>query len=329
LKIDLLLNTECKYFFDQCQHFSSSTLAHYKSTLRKLFLHFKESPHEASFKEFYRNQNSKGELLGTAPIDRTAIVDFFKSFPPEHQASKYDAICKLRVFFNVLSRPGAPLENVPNPTAGLRVKRSVSAKKDIIDVDEFKLLIRATSLTDNPKLAKAIISILFGTGIRVSELAELPLVSPEKLQTIIVPPIKSIHEYEQPLISATVESIKDYLNNERKHESPLLLVTPNGRKLTGQWVNQLIKELCILANIKKNILSHNMRHSFATALWDNGVSLSEIANLLNQTLETTATIYVHRSSSDQIRRMVNGSPLAKLVGDFWSKVEFLSPPKRM
>lgn len=88
-----------------------------------------------------------------------------------------------------------------------------------------------------------------------------------------------------------------------------LFLTPTGKKLSGEWVNKLLRSLCTVAGVKKNITAHCMRHSFATNLWQNGADLVEIKELLNHTSIAATRNYVHLLPPSNLREMVDQGPL--------------------
>ncbi|MGI6286742.1 tyrosine-type recombinase/integrase [Neomoorella humiferrea] len=219
------------------------------------------------------------------------------------------------------------MEGLPNPAEGLQIpvpKRIV--KKDILSPAEFAKLLASAEATGYPQLARAIVTALYGTGIRVSELINLPLVNDlENRQALLVFSPKNKKEYLVPLLPEVRTSISAYIKGERrlvpvnpKTES-LLFLTPKGKKLSGQWIYELLATLCAKAGIQKKITSHCLRHSFATNLWKNSADIAEIKELLNHAYISTTQIYVHTLLEANIRKVICDNPLVKIVENFWSQ----------
>jgi|GEM_PF-5992447 len=330
--MDLMANEECRYFF---QHYkmAASTARYYAITLRKLFRFIGEHPAKVSFRNFYENYNERGEFLSISPVDTAFIDEFLKTIPEPYY--KRQVLSQLRTFFRVLCSSGGPLEGLPNPAQGIQVKVPERiVVRDVITPDEFSKMIACAGASEHPQLSRAVVTTLYGTGLRVSELINLPLVEDvEHLRALLVPSPKTRKEYLLPLLPQVMESILTYIRGERRlvparpETESLLFLTPKGRKLSGQWVNKLLKSLCAKAGIQKGITSHCLRHSFATNLWKNGADIAEIKELLNHASITTTQLYVHTLPRRDLRKVIYDNPLAKIVGNFWSR-QFMTADNR-
>ncbi|WP_170291011.1 tyrosine-type recombinase/integrase [Neomoorella glycerini] len=211
-----------------------------------------------------------------------------------------------------------------NPLEEIKMSAPGPAKRDTLTQEKFKKIIASTSDCGFPQLAQVIVTTLYGTGIRVSELINLPYIeNPNNLEALLIPSIKTKKEYLLPLLPWVVNSITEYIKGERSRipadpdAASFLFLTPKGKKLSKSWINKLLKSLCIEAGIQKNITAHCMRHSFATNLWKNGANLVEIKELLNHASINTTMNYVHLLPRSNQRKMIDEGPLAEIVASFW------------
>ncbi len=145
---------------------------------------------------------------------------------------------------------------------------------------------------------KAMLELMYATGIRVSELLNLKYYEIDLNEAIIRIMGKGNKERIVPFGDVALKYIKIYIENYRKKilknkNSEYLFINYQGNKLSRQSFFKLIKNLGIKKGITKNISPHILRHSFATHLINNGADLKIIQELLGHSDLSTTEIYAH------------------------------------
>ena len=155
---------------------------------------------------------------------------------------------------------------------------------------------------------KAIIEVLYGCGLRVSELVTLKISNIYVKDEFIRVIGKGNKERLIPISESTLKSIFLYVKGERVHQSinakytDTVFINRRGNGLSRQMIFLIIKELADKAGIKKNIGPHTIRHSFATHLLEGGADLRAVQQMLGHASINTTEIYTH--VSDQYLREV-------------------------
>jgi integrase/recombinase XerD len=144
----------------------------------------------------------------------------------------------------------------------------------------------------------AMIYLLYSTGMRVTELVQLPLVACNLNAGFVRIMGKGNKERLVPFGDAAKNKIQEYLDNGRSHilgskRSNYLFVTNRGSCMTRLRFWQILKEFATAAGISKNISPHMLRHSFATHLLANGADLRAVQMMLGHSDITTTQIYTH------------------------------------
>ncbi len=157
------------------------------------------------------------------------------------------------------------------------------------------------SVDDSKPLGKrdrAILELLYASGLRVSELtsSRLELFYPEERSIRVTG--KGNKTRIIPVGSAALEALKNYLELERPNlvrpqTSSEIFLSKWGKKLTTTRIWQIVKERAKLAGIESNVYPHLLRHSFATHLLGNGADLRVIQELLGHADIATTQIYTH------------------------------------
>ncbi len=222
------------------------------------------------------------------------IYDVAKKVNPRSQSR---IISGLRGFFNYLIfeeyRLTNPLELIESPKTGRKLP-------DTLSVEEIDSLINAIDLSHpQGERNRAILETLYGCGLRVSELTTLKISDLFFEEGFIRVTGKGDKQRFVPIGDTTIKFIELYRNEIRKYQeiNPLakdtIFLNRRGKGLTRAMIFTIIKELAVLANIKKTISPHTFRHSFATHLLENGADLRAIQQMLGHESITTTEIYTH------------------------------------
>ena len=145
---------------------------------------------------------------------------------------------------------------------------------------------------------KAILELMYATGLRISEVISLEFKNIDYDECIIRVMGKGSKERIVPVNDYAIKYLKEYIDNYRpelvKNEiNNYIFLNNHGRMLTRQGIFKMIKNYAALKNIKKTIGPHTLRHTFATHLLENGADLRVIQELLGHSDISTTQIYTH------------------------------------
>ena len=192
-----------------------------------------------------------------------------------------------------------------NPSALLETPKLGLYLPDTLSLEEIEKLISATEEnTDLAKRNRCMIEVLYGCGLRVSELTELQISNINFKENYLKIQGKGEKVRFVPLADYTADFIKNYINNIRSKQkinpkhSDILFLNSRGAQISRQMVFLIIKEIVRKAGIQKNISPHTFRHSFATHLLQNGADLRFIQEMLGHSSITTTEIYTHLNTEE-------------------------------
>ena len=192
-----------------------------------------------------------------------------------------------------------------NPSALLETPKLGLYLPDTLSLEEIEKLISATEEnTDLAKRNRCMIEVLYGCGLRVSELTELQISNINFKENYLKIQGKGDKVRFVPLADYTADFIKNYINNIRSKQkinpkhSDILFLNSRGTQISRQMVFLIIKEIVRKASIQKNISPHTFRHSFATHLLQNGADLRFIQEMLGHSSITTTEIYTHLNTEE-------------------------------
>ncbi len=183
-----------------------------------------------------------------------------------------------------------------DPTSELESPKVEKKLPQILSTQEVELLLEQPKCVDLKGFRdKAMLELLYATGIRVSELISLN-VSDINLEMGFIKCNKGSRERMIPIGSIAVTSLQEYLNKARelliqKNDEKSLFVNINGRRLTRQGFWKIIKQYKNQAKINKDITPHTLRHSFAAHLLENGADLRSIQEMLGHSDISSTQIY--------------------------------------
>ena len=159
---------------------------------------------------------------------------------------------------------------------------------------------------------RAILELLYASGIRIEELAGLRLVDLNLKRGLVKVWGKGGKERMVPIGKAAIEAIQNWLERRpelvREHSSDRLFLTKGGRDFDGRQLNTILDQYFNLVAQKKGYSPHTLRHSFATHLLARGADLRAVQEMLGHAnLETTA-IYTHVTTEDLKKAYRKGHP---------------------
>ena len=204
-----------------------------------------------------------------------------------------------------------------NPASSLPLPKQPEKLPDVLSIDEINTLL---SESVEPSFAglrnKAILEVLYGCGLRVSELVGLDVGDVVFEEGYVRVCGKGNKERIAPISGAAERALRDYLEKARpfvKQQKPTSAVFLNahGRRLSRQSVHKIVARAGMCIGIK-NLHPHTLRHSFATHLLEGGADLRVIQELLGHSDISTTQIYTHVDRSHIKEEYIHAHPRAKM-----------------
>lgn len=259
---------------------SVNTVNAYERDLQKLLVYLNEAhikPEEAQL-EHLKDFIIEISNLGIHPRSQARILSGIKSF------------YQFLIYRNIIEND--PTELLESPKIGLHLP-------EVLSIEEIDNIIHAIDLSKpEGQRNKAIIEVLYGSGLRVSELINLHLSNVYLEDGYMMVEGKGSKQRLVPLSVEAIQQIKYWKIDRnaldiKKGNEDFLFLNRRGAKLTRAMIFTIVKDLAEKAGIQKNISPHTFRHSFATHLLENGANLRAIQQLLGHESITTTELYTH------------------------------------
>ncbi len=209
-------------------------------------------------------------------------------------------VASLRSFFGFLSMedylPANPAELLETPRLGLHLP-------EVLTLGEIDSMIASIDYSkEECQRDRAMMEVLYGCGLRVSELIGLEISRTYLDDGFLIVRGKGNKERMVPMSETSIEEIKGWLaDRERMKVKPgdenILFLNRRGGRLTRQRAFQIVKGLAEAAGVRKTISPHTLRHSFATHLLEGGANLRAIQQMLGHESISTTQIYIHLDAS--------------------------------
>lgn len=249
-------------------------------------------------KKYYNFLKQKNVFL--KEVETSDIKEYLK-YLKKHQLTEKSiahSISVIRSFYKFLIIEKY-IKN--NPSLSLELPKLKKTLPKVLSEDEiFKLL--DVELKDKYSYRnKAMLELMYATGLRVSELVNLKVVDIDIEQCIVKTLGKGSKERVIPIGDYTIKALEEYIKNYRssfilKETTDYLFLNNHGKKMTRQGFFKIIKTLACEKGIKTSFSPHTLRHSFATHLLNGGADLRSIQEMLGHSNISTTQIYTHVSN---------------------------------
>ncbi|MCK1991393.1 site-specific tyrosine recombinase XerD [Peribacillus muralis] len=233
---------------------------------------------------------------------RVNILHFLVHLKDQGKSSKTIArhIASIRSFHQFLLREKVTEQD---PSIHIETPKPERALPKVLSMVEVEALLEAPKMLDEFGLRdKAMLELMYATGMRVSELISMDVSDVHASMGFVRCVGKGNKERIIPIGQTALGAIEHYLKSSRgklaspKHRTDSLFLNHHGNRLTRQGFWKILKKLVKSAQIEKEITPHTLRHSFATHLLMNGADLRAVQEMLGHADISTTQIYTHISN---------------------------------
>ena len=255
------------------------------------------------------------KINDTSKIKSDDIKKYFEYLTVigKSQATIARVRASLRCYYTYLCKKNVCNEN---PVIVVKVKSAEKKMPEILTGKEVLKLLAQPSGNDYKSIRdKAMLELLYATGIKVSELIELQ-VDDINVQIGIINLKNSKNNRIIPIYPAAVNTLTNYMNNVRPiiislQDENRLFTNMNGEPLSRQGFWKIIKHYATTAKIDKDITPHTLRHSFAVHLLENGADIKDIKEMLGHADISTTNIYAQLMKNKYAQDYKRFHPLAR------------------
>lgn len=228
-------------------------------------------------------------------VSYAELQDFLKEQKVRKQTSSVNhMITSLRMFHRYLTMT---YPKIADPTLHLRSSKNQKRLPTYFNITDIERLLDSFQDSDMDIFHKALLEVLYGCGLRVSELTHLRLNMTHLEQGFIKVLGKGDKERMVPMHQRSIKALSQYLTLVRpqwiKRRSPFVFINSRGQNVSRQYVHNLIKEKLMELGLNTQLSAHSFRHSFATHLLDGGADLRIVQELLGHSDIATTQIYTH------------------------------------
>ena len=245
----------------------------------------------ADIEGFYEFLRHRGVTLRDA--SSSDITDYIISVSDYlSKRSQARLLSSLNSFFDYMVSEG---ERKDNPSSAVDSPKLGKYLPVVLSVEEVRAILNAAPNERD----RAILEVLYGCGLRVSEVCSLKI-SEVYLKDMFVKVMgKGSKERLVPMAPSTASAIMNYLSVRPESDAgceDVLFLNRFGRALSRVAVFKMVKSVALVAGVDKNLSPHTFRHSFATHLIENGADLRVVQEMLGHESILTTEIYTHVDS---------------------------------
>lgn len=253
--------------------------------------------YQRDIQKFFDFLNTKG-VSDITLVNDELLSDYFMELKSKQFASSSYSrfLVALKVFFRFLKRESYLEDDLEMFFQGSKIWQKVP---DYLSEEEIKMLLKACPNDAEGARDKAVIEMLYGCGLRVSELCSLKIndIGDDFVKVMG----KGDKERMVPIGSKALEAVDHYLAQHRQcfeseNHSDYVFLAKSSKAVDRFFVWGMLKKRSKQAGIQKNVSPHTLRHSFATHLLENGADLRVIQELLGHVSIATTDRYTHIST---------------------------------
>ena len=247
------------------------------------------------FFQYFSNKKDTNDLLGED------IIEYLRYASSSGQINKVATYLRkmssLKSFYLFLKREGILNVEIPEMYA----PKKPQILPNCLSIEEVETLLDTPDITKPEGLRdKAMLELMYSSGLRVSELLSLERRKINLERGIVSIFGKGAKERKVPIGDFALEYVNKYIDEARRKnpgkDSKYLFLNRYGKPLSRQYFFKQIKKYALLAGIQTPISPHTLRHCFATHLLENGAQLRAVQEMLGHTNIATTQIYTHIST---------------------------------
>ena len=272
----------CKYLLID-KKYSNETIASYHNDLNKYY------------KYIVKNN------LNLDEIKRKDIMEYAKFLKQEHLAISTinHNISSLRSFYKFLVIGDKLLIN---PMEYMETPKLKKTLPKVLSYEEVEKLLDINLKDKFDYRNKAMIELMYATGLRVSELVNLKINDIDFKSDSVRTMGKGSKERIIPIGDYSILYVEEYINYYRNsllkdYDTNFIFLNNHGKRLTRQGFYKIVREIAAKNGIKTEFSPHTLRHSFATHLMDRGADIVSIKEMLGHSSLATTQIYTHISNN--------------------------------
>ncbi|HEU0074183.1 MAG TPA: site-specific tyrosine recombinase XerD [Dehalococcoidia bacterium] len=271
---------------------SGNTIAAYRNDLGQL-------------EEFIvgENKNGNGHLIQWPLISQNRVMEYILHLKSQSYAEATVArkVAAVKSFFSFLQAEGKLKANPTEQLASPKVGKMLPKPLTVQEIDEL-LEQPARRNTPEAKRDRAMLELMYATGLRVTELVSLDVsdlqLEGEKPYVRLVG--KGNRERQIPLLEQPVQELSEYIRFARtrlvgERDETALFVNRRGERLTRQGFWLILKGYALEAGIRGRVTPHTLRHSFATHMLRGGMDIHKVQELLGHANISTTQVYTQVS----------------------------------
>jgi len=285
--------------------FSENTLAAYRNDLQQL----------ANFVD--EEAARSGSVPSWAGFSRQGMLSYLLNLKERGYAATTVArkVAAAKSFFSFMLAEGNmkenPTQNIGSPKVGKSLPKPISYSQAMLLLEQ-----PAKLSTPEAKRDKAMLELMYASGMRVSELVSLDLNSVDTEGGSVRCFGKGHKERVIPIAPRAASTLKEYLEEARPHlvrsdTERALFLNRRGERLTRQGFWQILKGHAKSAGLDAEISPHTLRHSFATHMLSGGADLRSVQELLGHANISTTQVYTHLTTEHIRRSYEKSHPRAK------------------
>lgn len=255
--------------------------------------------YERDLKNYIKYLQNVEKLKSFNDVQRPHIVHFLAYLKGQGKSSRTLArhVASIRSFHQFLLREKAAEHD---PSVHIEPPQLEKTLPKVLNLEEVETLLDSPDTSNHYGIRdKAMLELLYATGIRVSELISLKLSDVHLSMGFVRCIGKGNKERIIPIGKTAIAAIEHYLQKGRplfvskKNHDDSLFLNHHGKGLTRQGFWKILKGLARDAGIEKELTPHTLRHSFATHLLENGADLRAVQEMLGHADISTTQIYTH------------------------------------
>lgn len=277
MKDEYIENPEITKYIDYLQYerkLSNNTVASYRNDLKKFAIFFKNNILNINNKDILKYLETENTLTARTQAHNLTVINSFYQFLEQEKIIESN-----------------PCENISSPKIPKKLPNYLTE-------EEVDRLLKITLKTPYDYRNKAMLEVLYATGLRITELCNLKIQDIDLNNCFLRVIGKGKKERIVPLTDLAINYLEKYIKEYRNQilknkDSEYLFISNTQKNISRQGFFKIIKAQMKQADIKKNVSPHVLRHSFATHLLKNGADLRIIQELLGHEDIQTTQIYAH------------------------------------